>query len=105
MGTLQYDGSKTEFDDRLLAHLHIVIVQKLRTNDSFAMSWMNALSIGDGRTSIWLDRTIPLRFTFNGSRPPAINRDWLHTLQVSADSSSGLLVTGEDGQLARSGTR
>lgn len=104
MGTLQYDGRKTEFDDRLLTHLHIVIVQKLRRGDGFAMSWINALSVGDGRTSIWLDRTIPLRFDFSGSRPPSINRDWLHTLQTSADSSTGLLVTAEDGQLARCGS-
>jgi hypothetical protein len=105
MGTLQYDGRKMEFDDRLLTHLHIVIVQKLRHGDSFAMSWMNSLTIGDGRTSIWLDRTIPLRFDFSGSRPPAINRDWLQVLESSANSSTGLVVTGEDGQLARCGGR
>ena len=105
MGTLHYGGRRTEFDDRLLAHLHIVIVQKLRTGTGFAMSWMNALSAGNGRTSIWIDRTIPLQFDFAGSRPPAINREWLAELQRSADSSTGLVVTGEDGQLARAGHR
>jgi hypothetical protein len=103
VGALQYDGKKTTFDDRLLAHLHIVIVQKLRRGDSFAVSWLNALSIGDGRTSIWLDRTIPLRFEFSGSRAPAVNREWLQMLEKSADSSTGLIVTSEDGQLARCG--
>lgn len=103
MGMLQYEGKRTAFDDRLLAHLHIVIVQKLRNGDGFAMSWLNALSIGDGRTSIWLDRTIPLRFEFSGSRSPQINREWLETLERSANSSTGLVITGEDGRLARCG--
>jgi hypothetical protein len=105
MGTFRYDGDRIEFEDRLLSHLHIVIVQKLRSGDSFAMSWMNSLSIGDGRCSVWLDRTIPLRFDFAGSRPPKINREWLRALQASADSSTGLIVTGEEGQLVRCGAR
>jgi hypothetical protein len=105
MGLMLYPARTIEFDDRMLTHLHIVIVQKLRSGEGFAMSWLNALSIGDGRTSIWLDRTIPLVFEFAGSRSPSINREWLTTLRASADSSSGLIVTGEDGQLARCGRR
>jgi hypothetical protein len=101
MGTLIYDGQAIEFDDRLLAHLQIVIVQKLTRRESFLMSWLNAVSIGDGRTSIWLDHTIPLRFHFLGSRTPEINRDWLERLTGSAASSTGLIVYGEDGSLAR----
>jgi hypothetical protein len=104
MGSLQYDGDRIEFDDRLLAHLQIVMVQRLRSGDSFIMSWMNALSIGDGRSSIWVDRTIPLRFNFAGSRPPAINREWLAALERTVSSSTGLIVLGEDGKLARCGS-
>jgi len=104
MGLLHYAGRPVEFDDRLLAHLHVVIVNKLRRGEGFTMSWVNATAIGGGRTSIWLDRSIPLEFTFAGSRPPAINADWLQTLRESADSSSGLVVTGEDGRLARIGS-
>jgi hypothetical protein len=103
MGRIQYDGDKLHFEDRLLAHLQIVIIQKLRANESFLMSWVNALSIGDGRTGIWLEPSIPLRFDFSGSRAAAINRDWLNALQHSADSSSGLVVMAENGELARCG--
>ena len=102
MGALNYDGSITNFDDRLLSHLQIVIVQKLRLNQSFVMSWLNSLSVGDGRTSIWIDRTIPLRFTFDGSRVPEISREWITLLTQSADSSRGLVVMNEDGGVARS---
>ena len=103
MGSIQYDGDRLHFDDRLLAHLQIVIVQKLMNQQDFLMSWMNVVSIGDGRTAIWLQRGIPLRFDFNGSRVPSINTDWLRTLQQSANSSSGLVITDEQGQLARCG--
>jgi hypothetical protein len=103
LGSIQYDGDRLHFDDRLLAHLQIVIMQKLRNEQSFLMSWLNVVSIGDGRTGIWLHAAIPLRFNFSGSRTPAINRDWLHTLQQSANSSTGLVITDENGQLARCG--
>ena len=105
MGALRYDGQMIEFDDRVLAHLQIVVVLKLRRGDAFLMSWLNSLSVRDGRSSIWLERTMPLRFNFAGSRSPQINPEWLATLQRSADSTTGLLVTGEDGELVRSGDR
>lgn len=102
MGSLTYGGWTINFEDRLLAHLHIVIVQQLRNQRSFAMSWINALEDGDGRGSIWLHPTESLAFRFAGSRVPAINADWLAQLTASAESSRGLVVCAEDGQLARS---
>ena len=54
MGTLQYDGVLVEFDDRLLAHLQIVIVQKIRRGESFLMSWRDAAETGDGHSAIWI---------------------------------------------------
>jgi len=105
MGTIQYDGDKLHFDDRLLAHLQVVIVQKLRADESFLMSWVNGVSAGSGRTSIWIHPHALLRFDFEGSRPVEINRDWLHTLQESANGSRGLIVTDERGLPARCGAR
>ena len=97
MGTLTYDGVIVEFDDRLLAHLQIVIVQKLRCGESFLLSWKDAVSIGNGRSSVWLHPSIPLYFKFWGSRPPTINRQWIAELTASANSAHGLVVFGEDG--------
>jgi hypothetical protein len=102
MGAITYDGSATQFDDRLLAHLQIVIVQRLRQNRSFLMSWANALDVGDGRSSIWLHAQCNVRFTFDGSRVPAIDEDWLHVLSRSADSSRGLIVMNAEGKPVRS---
>ncbi|WP_426625323.1 ATP-dependent DNA ligase [Leifsonia sp. McL0607] len=103
MGSLVYDSSVIEFDDRVLAHLQVVIVNKLRRRESFAMSWRDCPEVGDGRSTIWLDPSIPLYFKFEGSRVPAINRDWIERLAESANSSTGLIVFDEDGEPQRAG--
>ena len=65
------------------------------------MSWLDALSVGDGRSSIWMAPTVPAYFKFSGSRVPQISQEWLDLLGRSANSSSGLVVLTEDGRLAR----
>ncbi|MEN0085158.1 MAG: ATP-dependent DNA ligase [Leifsonia sp.] len=97
MGKLLYGSMTVEFDDRVLSHLQIVIVNKLRRNESFAMSWRDSSAVGDGRSAIWIDPSIPLYFKFDGSRVPEIDREWLARLSASADSSLGLIVTDEEG--------
>jgi hypothetical protein len=101
MGALMYNGQPIQFDDPLLAHLQIVIVQKLGRKESFLMSWLNVVSVGDGRDSIWLDSTLPLRFHFLGSKSPTIDRNWLELLATSAAGSTGLIVRNANGTLAR----
>ncbi|KQX06919.1 MULTISPECIES: DUF7882 family protein [unclassified Leifsonia] len=96
MGTLTYDVVKQiHFDDRLLAHLQLVIATKLRRGESFNFSWKTDPSEGSGRTTIWLHPAIPLLYEFQGSRQPSINRVWLDELMASADSVTGLQVIPE----------
>ena len=96
MGSLTIDGIVVQFEDRVLTHLQIVIVQKLRKGESFLMSWRDSDSVGDGRSSAWIHPSLSLYFKFSGSRVPAINRDWLASLMASANGSQGLIVTSED---------
>ncbi|MEN0083183.1 MAG: ATP-dependent DNA ligase [Leifsonia sp.] len=101
MGHLVYDSStRVSFDDRLLAQLQVVIVNKLRRKESFAMSWKEPHEKGGGRTAIWIDVALPLRFSYEGSRMPAIDREWVERLAASAASPAGLIVTEEDGEPA-----
>ena len=95
MGLLTYDGLEVDFDDRLLAHLHVVIVQKLRRGESFTLSWRDGTAVGGGRSSLWLHPSIPLQFKFFGSKQPVLNREWLSVLTLSSNSSQGLVVTAE----------
>lgn len=103
MGTLTYDGTAVEFEDRVLTHLQIVIVNRLRRREGFLMSWIDSPAVGDGRSAIWIDPSIPLYFRFDGSRIPHINEAWLQRLGESAAGSTGLIVTGEDGDPVRAG--
>jgi hypothetical protein len=92
-----YGSVTVQFDDRTLSHLQIAIVNKLRRGESFTMSWRDSTAVGDGRSAIWIDPSIPLYFKFDGSRVPEIDRAWLARLSASADSSLGLIVTDEEG--------
>lgn len=105
MGSLTYGGTTVEFDDRLLAHLQIVVVNKLRRHDGFVLSWRDGEEMGGGRSAIWLDPSTPVYFTFDGSRVPGIDRDWLRRLADSADSSTGLVAMDESGHAMAAGRR
>jgi hypothetical protein len=102
MGSFTYNTTTVHFDDRVLAHLQVVIVQKFMKEESFLMSWKDGKSVGDGRASAWLSPHVPLYFKFLGSRSPSIDKDWLLVLGQSAESSTGLIVTHADGSYAES---
>jgi len=91
MGTLTYDSTmKVDFDDRLLAHLRLVIGMKLRRGESFFLNWRDDRGVGDGSSTIWLNPAIPIAFKFNGSRDVSINHRWLDDLVAAANSAAGL---------------
>jgi hypothetical protein len=95
VGYLQYDGEEYDFDDRVLMHLQIVISTKLRRHEDFFLSWVQPADRGSGRHAIWIDNGVPLHFFFTGSRPAAINREWLDQLVLSASQATGLLLGDE----------
>lgn len=77
MGKFQYDGMvKVDFEDRVLAHLQVVIGAKIRRGESFHFSWKDDTSIGDGRTTIWIHPGASMVYKFYGSRRPLLNRTW-----------------------------
>jgi len=97
MGKILYGDSGVEiiFDDRAMAHLQLVIGAKLRRGEGFFFSWKDDPSVGDGRSSVWLDTGIPLYFKYLGSRPISINREWVEILTLSANMTGGLQFTPE----------
>jgi hypothetical protein len=95
MGTFHYDAFQADFDDRLLAHLQIVIGAKLRRGESFYLSWRDDENVGNGRTAVWLHPALPLRYKYNGSKMPRINPAWISDLTISSHSNSGLQLVAE----------
>ncbi|WP_236553610.1 DUF7882 family protein [Rathayibacter sp. VKM Ac-2803] len=96
MGKLHYNsGTGAEFNDRLLAHLQLVIGTKLSKGESFYLSWKNGIEVGSGRCSIWLHPAIPLEFAFAGNRSPSINPAWIHQLVQDSYTVNGLRISPE----------
>lgn len=96
MGTLIYGGnSRHEFDDRVLSHLKIALVLKLREEASFFLSWQLAPEEGNGRASILISRDIPLEFRFSGGRQPETNPEWIEVLLELSRSPRGLVLLSE----------
>ena len=98
MGTLTYDSKLTAtFDDRVLAHLQVVIWAKIRRGEQFSFTWTDPARNGYGRTSIWISPTTSLSFQYFGSKAPAINGQWVQLLTKSANSVGGLQLLPEPG--------
>lgn len=93
MGKLVYGSTGRSFDvdDRLLAHLRIVFMNKLRRAEPFMFHHPD----GSGSSSIWVHPAVPMVFHFYGSRAPSINRAWVEALIQEASSSNGLFTVQE----------
>ena len=96
MGKFTYDGLvKVDFDDRLLAHLQVVIGAKIRRGESFHFTWKDDVSAGSGRTTVWVHPRVSVVYKFYGNKPPAINRAWVDALMSTANSPTGLYTVPE----------
>ncbi|WP_423921788.1 ATP-dependent DNA ligase [Frigoribacterium sp. 2-23] len=97
MGTLFYGANRLaiDFDDRALAHLQLAIVTKLRRHESFAFTWRHDDASGQGRNVIWLHESIPLQFSYAGSRMANVNRQWIDALLASASTTLGMRLVDE----------
>lgn len=94
MGYLYY-GSElqpTEVPDRVLAHLRIVATTKLRRGESFTLTWRHPDGSAEGRTSIWLQPAIPLKFVFDSAEPEHLDPEYLKSMAEAANTSNGLVI-------------
>ncbi len=93
VGRLVYgsDGQWLDYDDRVLAHLRVVFMNKLRRSEPFLFHHVEPAGI----RSMWVHPAVPLVFHFYGSRPPAINRAWIDALMREANGARGLRLLPE----------
>jgi hypothetical protein len=94
MGYLFYGSAvePIEIPDRLLAHIKVVTATKLRRGESFTLSWRHPEDIPGGRSTVWLQPAIALRFVFSSAEPEMLNPAFLKDLANAANSSGGLTV-------------
>jgi hypothetical protein len=93
MGHLHYGSPPASFelDDRTLAHVEIVVLAKLRRNESFALTIDGAKG---ARESIWINSSSTLRFEF-GESTNDISKAWLDELIDSANTTTGMKILPE----------
>ena len=82
-----------DIDDRTMAHLRVVVMNKLRRGESFMFDI--TMHDGSGRRSFWMHPSIPIQFHFYGKRAVHINKAWVEELMDAAGSANGLTITHE----------
>ena len=97
MGLLYYgfESQPAEMPDRVLAHLKLVVTTKLRRGESFTVTWRHMNGASEGRTSLWMQPAIPLRFVFEASEQEALDAEYLHALANAANSVNGIVLDWE----------
>lgn len=97
MGQMTYAGAtQYDIDDRMLAHLVLVLAAKLRRQEGFMLLWDVENRYGGGRNMVWIGPGIPLEFKFSGSRPADISRYWVETMLEMSNSAQGLRLVSEE---------
>ncbi|MCR2812358.1 hypothetical protein NQ166_03230 [Microbacterium sp. zg.Y1090] len=94
MGTLYY-GSATSpihIQDEMLAHLKVVMATKLRRGESFTVTWRHDENSPAGRTTLWIEPSIPLRFTFDSADPAVLDPALLRELADEVSRGGSLTL-------------
>lgn len=97
MGRLLY-GSEAyaiEIDDRVLAHLQTVIINKLRRGERFVLTLGPEESASHRVETIWLHGGMALRFEIAANAARDLNRQWLRAMARSAATQNGLRLVDE----------
>jgi hypothetical protein len=93
VGTLIYGGDfEIAIEDRLLAHLKIVILGKLRRAETCSLSWSVAKSQGSGRETVWLNPYTAMRFRFDSPDRVVINPAWVAAIVETANRGDMQMV-------------
>jgi hypothetical protein len=94
MGTLFYGGERTpiRIEDNILAHLRAVITAKLRRGEGFLLSWSDSISIGDGRSSIWMHSGTDLHYRFDGANQFKLDPALLEQLNAESIQARGIEI-------------
>lgn len=85
------DRQSFEIEDRVLAHLRLAFMNKLRRGEPFFFHVQESA----GLRSLWVHPAVPIVFHFTGSRQPPINREWVEKLIREAGGPHGLSILPE----------
>lgn len=83
-------GLSVDIEDRLLAHLRVVMMNKLRRGESFMLQ---VPAGGAGYNSIWISPSMAIALQFYGGRQPALDRELLDDMMRAANGPDGLALS------------
>jgi hypothetical protein len=91
MGRLVYGALQRRIvvDDRLLAHIEVVVLSRLRRNNAFALRWAET-GERPGRRTIWIHQGTDLCFEYDQAEQDELDRELLDQLAKAADSNTGI---------------
>lgn len=94
MGNLHYGSTDQpiRIDDIQLAHLRVVVTTKFRRGESFPLSWIHSSDTPGGRSTVWLQPAIPLRFVFDSAESAELDPALLRQMAEQANSAAGLTI-------------
>ncbi|MET0672310.1 MAG: hypothetical protein ABWY37_02340 [Microbacterium pygmaeum] len=102
MGQLIYGfGPAIEIDDWGLRHLELVMLTKLRRDESFRFHWDEEPGVaGDLEKpgchgTLWLSKGSQLYFSYDGALDRPLNGQWLTVLINAANGNQGLRLLPE----------
>ncbi|MCM3695419.1 hypothetical protein [Microbacterium oleivorans] len=95
MGRLAFGAETVTLDDRLLAHLEVVMVTKLRRREPFILTWTVDPSLGSGRVSRWVGVSTSWDVRYHSRSTGPLNPAWIESLMATANSPSGLRIVPE----------
>lgn len=91
MGTLLLGRiASIHLDDDMLAHVHAVIIAKLRVREPVSVAWV---SEGGLRDEIIVNPATTVVASFESPQARPLDRVWLNRLMIAANSVRGLSLT------------
>jgi hypothetical protein len=82
--------ARIHLDDDVLAHVHAVIISKLRVREPVSIAWVSEEGLRD---EVIVNPSTTVVATFESATPPKLDRAWLNRLMMAANSVRGLNLT------------
>jgi hypothetical protein len=81
-----------DLPDDVLAHVHAVVIAKLRVREPVIVGW---IADGGRHDEVMVNPTMPILARYDGADQPQLDRRWLNRLMSAANAVRGLQLTPE----------
>jgi hypothetical protein len=81
-----------DLPDDVLAHVHAVIIAKLRVREPVIVGWVDD---GGRHDEVMVNPTMPVLAQYDDDGEPQLDRRWLNRLMMAANAVGGLQLTPE----------